>query len=473
MRRAAIAWLCWGWAISVAFAEMDGDFGADVRKFSSLRHQLAIDLAKQLDLSLPEKAHEFFKAAEAGDWSSVSNRFQDLKLPGPYSIIPELRNELWSPVLETLGGYEQWVEWKKDSALLKMFYQPVLTSMPKGSVYFGGTDPGRFVITTANAIKQAPDVYCLTQNALADGTYTAYLRAVFGKDLWIPSEQDMQRAFQQYVGEVQAGKRGKSSGIEIVEGRVTVTGVMGVMQINGILARMIVEHNQDAHPFFIEESYVIEWMYPHLEPHGLILKLNKTPLKELPEETTRRDMEFWKTFVAKLHQQPGFGTNPAAQKTFAKLRCASAGVYAFRKRYKEAETAFQQALTLCPISPEANYRLAKMYADQDEYEQARSVITKYITVAPADAVETAKESLRQLDKARPLLAGEIKEVKELISQLGAKEFSTRREARKKLAAFGPRVLPQLHQQQNTKDPEVRGTIWELIEQLERETGIEP
>jgi hypothetical protein len=137
---------------------------------------LAIDLSKKLDLPLPEKAHEFFKAAEAGDWATVSNRFAELTNRGEHGwVVPELRNELWAPIHETLGIYEQWVEWKQDSTLLKIFYQPVLASMPTGSIYFGGTDPGRFVITTANTIHQDSIVYCLTQNVLAGGLRKGFM----------------------------------------------------------------------------------------------------------------------------------------------------------------------------------------------------------------------------------------------------------------------------------------------------------
>jgi hypothetical protein len=34
---------------------------------------------------------------------------------------------------------------------------------------------------------------------------------------------------------------------------------------------MIFDRNKE-HTIFVEESYVLPWMYPHLEPHGLILK---------------------------------------------------------------------------------------------------------------------------------------------------------------------------------------------------------
>ena len=51
------------------------------------------------------------------------------------------------------------------------------------------------------------------------------------------------------------------------------------MEINGILTKMMWDHDRLRHSFYVEESYVIPWMYPYLSPHGLIMKLNadRTP----------------------------------------------------------------------------------------------------------------------------------------------------------------------------------------------------
>jgi hypothetical protein len=66
-----------------------------------------------------------------------------------------------------------------------MFHEPVLAAIPNGSIYFGGTDFGRFVITTVNELQEPPTIFCITQNALADNTYAAHLRAVYGDRIWL------------------------------------------------------------------------------------------------------------------------------------------------------------------------------------------------------------------------------------------------------------------------------------------------
>jgi len=384
-----------------AHAGEEADFNVILREFSSLRHKQADNLARQLGLKIPAGVSNFFAAAETGNWPAVSNSFRVFMVPeGPSGskVVPEISNELWTPVVDTFGIYETWAFWKEDPVLFRMFYEPALSSMPKGSIYFGGTDPGRFVMTALNETNASPRVFCLTQNGLADTKYTDYLRAVYGGELWMPKRQDSEEAFKRYLAEVQSGKRPKNANIKINEnGQIQVTGVSGVMELNGILCEMIIGHNRDKHECFIEESYVIEWMYPYLEPHGLILKINKAPQDKLGEMILKQDRDFWKDYVERLLKYPGFAKNYEAQKTFAKLRSAIAGVYVYRKLYAEAESAFRQALQLCPSSPEPNFRLADMYVKQDRIVDARDVIKKYLAFCPPDQQNKAKSFLNYLE----------------------------------------------------------------------------
>ena len=78
----------------------------------------------------------------------------------------------------------------------------------------------------------------------------------------------------------------------MVGGRVQIRGQLAVMSLNGLLARVVFDRNPQP-DFYLEESYPLDWMYPHLEPHGLILKLNRQPLEQLSPEIVRRDHEFW------------------------------------------------------------------------------------------------------------------------------------------------------------------------------------
>ena len=250
--------------------------------------------------------------------------------------------------------------------------------MGPGAIFFGGTDPGRFVPTyMIYSADVRPDVFLITQNALADNTYMSVMRDLYGNDIWIPTPEDSASAFQVYVDEVQSGKRPKNAALTIEGGRVQVSGALGVMEINGILCDMIFKKNKNLHEFYIEESYVINWMYPYLTPNGLIMQINAEKTMINPVERLY-DMDFWDWYSRKLVKNPMFRRDVPAQKSFSKLRSAIAGLYAARGMAREAETAFQEARILYPVSPEANFRLIQeVLLAQGRYAESEDILTDF------------------------------------------------------------------------------------------------
>jgi tetratricopeptide (TPR) repeat protein len=343
--------------------------------------------------------------------------------------------------------------------------------MDQDAVLYGGTDPGRFVPTYMIFCESrvAPedryhdphldpeggknfdrrDVYIITQNALADSTYMSYIRdhydysrpdpnnpvtlerrapwqrAVFRwawqrmhrdtmypkQPIWIPSEEDTQRAFREYVADVQARQaRGEhlsaDEQVSFDGGAVQVRGVQGVMNINGILTRWIFERNRDKHSFYVEESYVIQWMYPYLSPAGIIMKINKDPLPSpqensaLWDEIIKRDRVYWDKLCEDFEARPEFRRDGDAQKTFSKLRSAIGGIYAYRKLYPAAEYAFQQARRLCKESPEANFRLAQLYMDLGQPDKAVTVLKELQQLDPLNVkIQGAINQIQDSQKA--------------------------------------------------------------------------
>ncbi len=268
--------------------------------------------------------------------------------------------------------------------------------MGQGAIFFGGTDPGRFVPTyMIYSAKVREDVFLITQNALADNTYMNVMRDLYGNDIWIPSVADSAQAFKTYIDEIESGKRPMTAGITKENGRVQVSGVLGVMEINGILAKNIFDYNNYKHEFFVEESYVIRWMYPYLEPHGLIMKINHDRLPGLTTTMVQNDTDFWDWFTRRLISRREFDRDVVARKSFSKLRSALAGLYANRGLRAQAETAFMEARKLYPLSPEANFRLAEVYMRSGQFDKAKKIITEFGDMDPANSKIT--DFLKQID----------------------------------------------------------------------------
>jgi tetratricopeptide (TPR) repeat protein len=336
--------------------------------------------------------------------------------------------------------------------------------MDKDAVLYGGTDPGRFVPTYMIFCESRAkakdrfndshfdpqggrnfdrrDVYIITQNALADSTYMSYIRdhydfsrpdwnnpatltnrpswqnrqlgwawltldraTMYPRDpIWIPSELDVQRAFQEYVNGLRNRAPSPEEQVEVVDGRVSVKGVAGVMNINGILTKWIFDRNKDKHSFYVEESYVIPWMYPYLEPAGIIMKINKEPLPAPQENPAlwgmiiKRDRAYWDKLEAEFMARPVFKRDTDAQKTFSKLRSAIGGVYAFRRLVNEAEYAYKQAQRLCAESPEASFRCAQLYMELGQVDKAIDTLKALEELDPLNTKIT--EARRQLEAAK-------------------------------------------------------------------------
>lgn len=278
------------------------------------------------------------------------------------------------------------------------------------AIFFGGTDPGRFVPTyMIYSAHVRPDVYLITQNALADPTYLQTMRDLYGDRIWIPSAVESQVAFQRYLEDRKAGRTGDVAAVTEEEGRVSIEGVQGVMHINGYLSRMIFLANP-RHEFYLEESYPIPWMMDHLEPHGLILKINREPA-DITDAVVARDRAFWDWYTARLLGNPRFRRDSVARKTFSKLRSAIAGLYVHRKRYDDAEHALRQAIALHPASPEAAFRLADLHAQQQEYREAAEVAEAFVAQDPLNetairyaamlrVVQRGQERMRELAARR-------------------------------------------------------------------------
>ncbi|HXR03558.1 MAG TPA: DUF2723 domain-containing protein, partial [Verrucomicrobiae bacterium] len=411
-----------------------------------------------------------------------------------------------------------------------MFTPPfgIYPEMTRNTILFGGTDPGRFnptyMIFCESFIPHScqpkedqkfdrRDVYLITQNALADGTYLDYLRSQYfrsaqhdppffsrlfryaaatvgigtpgsvimdgieeGKgdtgnalvesicsvldtvldkpfaalgahiekrrraegvyppaEIYIPSPEDLQQCFDEYredfqrraaLGQLQPGEGARMSG-----NQMAISGQISVMKINGLLCKVIFDHNP-TNEFFVEESFPLDWMYPYETPFGIIMKINRNPLPELTDDVFKKDHQFWDeyskrfignwiTYDTSLQQIADFADrvylhgnfsgftgdrkfvrDDDGQKAFSKLRSSQAGMYAWRLSQqcppeyrqkteaaqlalmRETDFAFKQAFAFCPYSPEAVFRYVNYLLQYNRFDDALIVAQTYLKFDP-------------------------------------------------------------------------------------------
>jgi tetratricopeptide (TPR) repeat protein len=408
-----------------------------------------------------------------------------------------------------------------------MFTPPfnLYPEMTRNTILFGGTDPGRFnptyMIFCESFIPHRcqpyldqkfdrRDVYLITQNALADGTYLDYLRAQYNRsqqqdppffreffkyvlgipfgensslvtaisdasyhvldvpftrlgakiearrraegvyppnEIYIPSPEDSQNCFQTYTEDVarrqSLGQLKPGEDVHNDNGRVQVSGQVAVMEINGLLCKVIFDHNP-TNEFYVEESFPLEWMYPYETPAGIIMKINRNTVSSYSSDIFKKDHEFWTQYsdrlignwinydttvkeIAEFAQKVYLGNNYAgykgdrkfirdddAQKAFSKLRSSIAGMYAWRlgrecppeyapknntdlqALVRETDFAFKQSFAFCPYSPEAVFRYVNFLLQFNRLDDALIVAQTCLKLDPFN--DQVKNLIRQLQE---------------------------------------------------------------------------
>jgi hypothetical protein len=210
-------------------------------------------------------------------------------------------------------------------------------------------------------------------------------------------------------------------------GRYSVSGQVAVMGINALIAKMIFDANPK-HEFYIEESFPLEWMYPHLTPNGLIMKINRQPPDEMTAAMVEKDRLYWHNQVARwlgdwLKEETPLKTicefterayvevnledfkgdldfvmadrRYSPQSIYSRLRTAQATVYERRAKsaatagerdrmVKAADFAYRQAFALCPWAHEAVFRYEAFLRARNRPEEAQLLLESAARTNPGD-----------------------------------------------------------------------------------------
>jgi tetratricopeptide (TPR) repeat protein len=207
-------------------------------------------------------------------------------------------------------------------------------------------------------------------------------------------------------------------------GQVSINGQVSVMMVNGLIAKDIFDANP-GHEFFVEESFPLDWMYPHETPYGIIMKVNRAPVKEFTQEIVDQDHKFWTEYSKRLigdwitYDTPitnitafaerlylrrdlrGFKGDPKfirdddAQKNFSKLRSAQGALYSWRvshvlpgperdRALKEAMFAFKQSFAFCPYSAEVVGHLITLIMAQGHLDDALAIAKTCLKLDPGN-----------------------------------------------------------------------------------------
>ncbi|HUR47326.1 MAG TPA: tetratricopeptide repeat protein [Candidatus Saccharimonadales bacterium] len=428
-------------------------FPPRLKAFFAEKEHHARSLAKSLNLQLSPELWEYFQAGTNGDWPAVGALFEDLKQrnrDNPASPdVDAIETPAWFPVTETFGAYEEFEGGSRKYCVA--LAQDIIKSMPHGSIYFGGNGPALSLVAAFGTSHEKGDpVFTLNQSTLANGKYLTYLRATYGPQIAIPTDQESGDAFAAYSADarrrLEHDQRAPNEpkqvrpgeDIKIIGGKVQMSGHVSVMAINALLAKLVFDRNTNRQ-FYVVESFPLDWMYPYLSPNGLIMKLNRSPLPELTPQEVSADQECWTKYLspllgpwlretgsvkeaceyarkvharhdlARFKEDPELVNNERTSQTFSKLRSALGGLFYWRlmnakspaekqRMQDAADYAFRQAFALSPASPEAVFRYINLLMTVGRVDDAILLAQTAADVDPSNG--QLKNLLGELDRIK-------------------------------------------------------------------------
>ena len=416
---------------------------AAIVTFIGAEEKQADEIARQNDVKLRSDIATFFADARTGRVGEAQRIYAEIPESWASSAAgPQLDTRTREIVREVELSIEPFVEGSQDLALA--LGKDFMSALPQGCIYFGGTDPGRGLPT---ALCRAPGDPCfvLTQNQLAAAGYMDYIRGLYGSRIQIPTIGEVEKCVTAYYADIQLradhdrqfsnepAQLRPDETVRSQDGKMQVSGTGAVMRVNGLIAKMVFDKNADRE-FYVEESYPLDWMKPYLTPSGILMKLNRLPQAEIPQEMVDLDHKFWNGFSGRTvgnwitydtsvkdlcdfcekvyvrHEESDFKgdvnflRSQYVQKACSKLRDAIASsIYQWRaegpggansgpetraRMLKEAEFALKQAFAFRPGNQEVVYHFILLLNNQRRWEEERMILKTALELDPTNTFFT-------------------------------------------------------------------------------------
>jgi len=373
-----------------------------VDEFARDRLRILRAMAKRKDIELPPEAERFFNAVAQGRWDELNDLYKSLAGLRDSPEGEKLRS-LWGPILETLLIAECAHLWPAQKLL--DYGQATIGSLPPGTVYVGGTDPGRGIPTLLNETSQGDRHIVITQNGLADGSYLDYLKFLYNDQMTLPSEEQVKQAFNDYVADaqkrfehdrqfpdepkqvrpgedIQAAEGSDSGGAAGANHTIVVSGQVAVMSINERILKTIMDNNPGM-SFGLEESFPLLSTYSSAVPLGPIMELRVPDAQNaFTTEAASKSVDYWRATAQSLASDSEAPEGSEVRKTYSHMASAQANLLASHDYTAEAEQTYRLAMAMEPGNSEPIYGLAGLLDKTEHGDEARQLLNNFFQTHP-------------------------------------------------------------------------------------------
>jgi hypothetical protein len=377
-----------------------------VRRFGQLRRDLVRAIAQRSNKQVPREVERFFDAVESGRWEEIKAEWDLLaKRSGQYensTSHPEELDPYWPAVLDAYGVAEQAHLWPAQKLL--DYGNAILDSLRPGMVYVGGTDNGRWIPELLNETGDGEPHIIVTQNALADGRYLDFVNTLYGDRLATFTQEDSQRAFQEYINDAQQRFEHDrqfpdepkqvlpGEDIQMVDGKIQVGGQVAVMSINERLLEALMRKNPGL-SFAIQESFPFRGTYANALPLGPLMELGAADgQNSFTPDLAAQSLQFWQTSAQQVLADPEAVGSDSALKSYSHDAAAAGNLLAAHGYTSEAEQAYRVATQLWPSSPESVGDLADLLARTGRESEASQLLNNFAREYPSAQQDLEKVS---------------------------------------------------------------------------------
>ncbi|SPE50281.1 conserved exported hypothetical protein [Verrucomicrobia bacterium] len=365
--------------------------GEKLAFFARSRRKVAEALARRHGIDMPEDVKRFFDAVESGDWDRIQAAYKVIN-GGDKSVShganrPPGVNELWSAIADAYGVAEQVHLWPARQLL--DYGNAVLGALPPGMAYVGGTDNGRWIPELLNETGDGEPRIIITQNGLADGMYLEYITEQYGDRLTTLTQDDSQRAFQDYIADARQRLEHDQQfpdepkqvlpgeNISETDGQITVSGQVAVMQINQTLLQMLLQKNPEL-PFALQESFPLRATYPQALPLGPLMQLNAQDAQDtFTGDLASQSVDYWQTAAQNLLADADSANSETVLKAYSKDAASAGNLLAAHGYTDQAQQAYRISTQLWPASPEAVHDLATLLQQTGHADQAAQLLDDF------------------------------------------------------------------------------------------------
>jgi hypothetical protein len=360
-------------------------------QFGRSRRALAYGLAHRHNIEMSGDVERFFDAVESGNWDEIKAAFDKINGGEPNAGGSERRSpevsQLWPAIIDAYGVAEQVHLWPAQKLL--DYGNAVLGALRPGMVYVGGTDNGRWVPELMNETGDGERHIVITQNGLAAGDYLDYLRFQYDDQMANLSEEDSQRSFQNYIADAQKRLEHdqqhpdepkqilSGENVQILDGKVQVSGQVAVMAINEKLLQTLMQKNPDL-SFAIEESFPLKGTYADALPLGPLMELNgRSGQNDFSPERATEFVDYWRNASQQILVDSEATASETVLRAYSHDTAAAANLLASHQFSAAAEEAYRLSAQLWPQNPESIGGLANLLASTGRQSEAQRLLDDF------------------------------------------------------------------------------------------------